>query len=61
MARFGKEPVDSGSAETDLRTAAELGFLDNGSDGTSFVDPDVRLEGKLALLSEKGLRKGVYA
>lgn len=37
-----EEPVDSGAAEADLRTAAELGFLENGSEGASFVGPDVR-------------------
>lgn len=37
-----KEPVDPETAETDLQAAAELGFLKNGSEGTSFVDPDVR-------------------
>jgi hypothetical protein len=39
-----KEPVDPGAAEADLRAAAEVGFLENGSQGTSFVDPDVRRE-----------------
>lgn len=39
-----EEPVDSGAAEADLRTAAEMGFLENRGQGTSFVDPDVRQE-----------------
>lgn len=39
-----EEPVDSGAAEADLRTAAEMGFLENRDQGTSFVDPDVRQE-----------------
>jgi hypothetical protein len=37
-----KEPVDPETAEADLQAAADLGFLKNGSEGTSFVDPDVR-------------------
>ena len=37
-----KEPVDPEIAETDLQDTVELGFLKNGSEGISFVDPDVR-------------------
>ena len=38
------EPVDSAAAEADLRAAAKMGFVENGNQGTSFVDQDVRRE-----------------
>ncbi len=37
-----KEPVDPETPEADLRAAADLGFLKNGSEGTSFVEQGVR-------------------
>lgn len=37
-----EEPADAGTDRSGLQAAAELGFLEIGADGISFVDPEVR-------------------